>query len=250
MYKVTYSLGYINRYVNLKFSVVLKNAKGIDMIRQSIFNGNQYLLISNLYPALVIELTDETKDEGSKLWNSGRSVQLNKFIARVFVRSGRELLEKFKTLKDLFGYEESVLIVNKDLAWENRVVIQCEYGKVILLVPSVVEDMDNHVQYEGLTLMINEMSNYGKFTYQEFESLMDYLDHFDFDGIGLQLLTTALLMRTKNTNYNLITKEEEQKDSGTESTSPVTEKETHESAPETETREWLAVKDTPSIPDI
>ena len=251
MYKVTYSLGRINRYVNLKFSITLRNTKGIDSVKRSNMNGNQYLFIGGLYPTLTIELSDELKDDNARIWSTGRLVGLNKFNAIIFVKSGRILLEKFKSLKNLFGYRDGVLLANKDLAWENREIIQADYGKVIMLLPSVVEESDSHVQYEGITFMINELSNYAKITYQEFESMIDYIDRLDFDSLAIQLVNTALLMRSSKpvADVAMIEKQEDTNELPVEIESQISEKEMKEE-PVEETTHWRAVKDENQIPKI
>lgn len=252
MYKVTYSLGRINRYVNLKFSITLRNSKGVDNVKRSNMNGNQYLFINGLYPSLTIELSDELKDDSTRIWSTNRLVNLSKFTAIAFVKSGRFLLEKFKSLKNLFGYQDDVLLANKDLAWENREIIQADYGKVIMLLPSVVEDPDNHVQYEGITFMINELSNYAKITYQEFESMVEYIDRLDFDSLAIQLVNTALLMRSSIPSIvksSMIEKTEEVNELPVEIESQISEKEMQEGESEEETH-WKAVRDTKLIPEI
>ena len=251
MYKVTYSLGRINRYVNLKFSITLRNTKGIDSVKRSNMNGNQYLFITGLYPSLTIELSDELKDESTRIWNTNRLVSLSKFNTITFVKSARILLSKFKSLKNLFGYQDGELLANKDLAWENREIIQGDYGKVIMLLPSVVEDPDNHVQYEGITFMINELSNYAKITYQEFESMVEYIDRLDFDSLAIQLVNTALLMRSSKpiAETSLIEKSEEVTELPEEIESQVSEKEMREEEIE-ETTHWRAVSNINQIPEI
>ena len=251
MYKVTYSLGRVNRYVNLKFSVTLRSSKGVDSVKRSNMYGNQYLFITGLYPTLTIELSDELKDENTRIWSTGRLVNLSKLTAITFVKSGRLLLEKFKSLKNLFGYQDGVLLANKDLAWENREVIQAEYGKAIMLLPSVVEDQDSHVQYEGITFMINELSNYAKITYQEFESMVDYIDKLDFDSLGIQLLNTALLMRSNKpiAETATIEKQEEVTELPAEIDSQISEKEVKEQS-DLDNVQWRAIHDTNQIPEI
>lgn len=168
----------------------------MDSVKRNNINGNQYLLINGLYPTLTIELSDELKDDSTRIWSTSRLVGLSKLNAILFVKTGKTLLEKFKTLKDLFGYQDGVLLVNKDLAWENREILQADYGKVIMLLPSVVDDPDNHIKYEGISFMINELSNYAKITYEEFESMVGYIEKLDFDSLAIQLVNMALLMRS------------------------------------------------------
>lgn len=251
MYKVTYSIGRINRYINLKFSITLRNSKGIDSIRKSIYNGNQYLFINGLYPSLTIELIDEVKDMSTKIWTTNRSVSLNRFNAIIFVDYARSLLSKFCELRNLFGYDENKrLIVNKDLAWENRKVIQTEYGKTIMLLPSVVEDRDTHIQYEGVTFMINELSNYAMLTYQEFESMVNYIDRIDFDSLAIQLVNAALLMRSnKAIAETAIVTDQSQFKEPQELETEVTEKEKEEQ-PNVENIHWRAIPNNSQIPEI
>lgn len=251
MYKVTYSLGRINRYVNLKFSIVLRSSKGIDNVKRSNMGGNQYLFIGGLYPTLTIELSDELRDESTRIWSTNRLVGLSKFTTNTFVKSSRVLLEKFKSLKNLFGYRDGVLLANKDLAWENREIIQAEYGKVIMIIPSVVEEPDSHVQYEGITFIINELSNYAKITYQEFESMIEYIDKVDFDSLAIQLVNSALLMRSSKpiANPSMIGKQEETNELPPEIESQVSEKEMKEESIEEDTH-WRVASNENQIPEI
>lgn len=251
MYKVTYSLGRLNRYVNLKFSITLRNSKGVDSIKRSNMNGNQYLFIGGLYPTLTIELSDELKDNNTRIWSTGRLVGLSKFNTIIFVKSGRILLEKFKSIKDLFGYQDGLLLVNKDLAWNNREIIQADYGKVIMLLPSVVEEPDSHAQYEGITFMINELSNYAKITYQEFESMINYIDKLDFDSLGIQLVNTALLMRSNKpvAEISMVEQQEDINELPAEIDEQINEKEIKEE-PIEETTHWRSISSENQIPKI
>lgn len=249
MYKVTYSIGRINRYMNLKFSIMLRNSKGVDSVRRENFNGNQYLFITGLYPILVIELVDEVRDMGSRTWSTNRVVSFNRFQANAFVEHGKSLLNKFTELKDLFGYIDNKLVVNKDLAWDNREVFQTEYSKTVMLLPAVVTDSDTHTQYEGISFMINELSNYAMLTYQEFKSMLTYIEHLDFDSLAIQLVNTALLMRNNAelTTQQLITSNEVQDDQ--ELNTEITEKEKEEQ-PNVENTQWRSIKTDSQIPKI
>lgn len=229
---------------------MIRSNKGVDCLTSKLFNGNQYLSVNNPYASLTIELSEEGKDMYSSIWSSARVVSLNKFLTKTFVRRSRDLLEKFKTIKELFAYEDNVLMVNKDLAWENREVIPTEYGKVVMLLPTVVEDYDTHAQYEGITLMINEISNYGKLTYQEFEAMVDYLDTLDFDTLALQLINIALMMKEKKTAEDIITKDDTPEVPENIQFVPVSEKETKAQPRQIEQREWLAAPNRPQIPEI
>ena len=204
MYKVTYHLGRINKYVVLKFHVTLRSNKGIDSVQRRNYAGNEYVSIMGLYPSLTIEIIDEVKDASTQIWSTQRSVLLNRAGISRFIERSYELIEEFKTRKDLFMYEDKSLIVNKDAAWELRKVIPTEFGKTIMLVPLVVEDQESHVQYEGLSFMINELSNYALFTYDEYVDMIRYIDKLDFDGLGIHLLNTALLMQTLKKSGNNI----------------------------------------------
>ena len=120
-----------------------------------------------------------------------------------------------------------------------------------MLLPSVVEDPENHVQYEGITFMINELSNYAKITYQEFESMVEYIDRLDFDSLAIQLVNTALLMRSSKpiAETSLIEKSEEVTELPEEIESQVSEKEMREEEVE-ETTHWRAVSNINQIPEI
>ena len=249
MYKVTYSIGRVNRYINLKFSIILRSSKGIDSLRKENFNGNQYLFLNGLYPSLTIELIDEVRDMNARTWSTGRLVSFNKFQANIFVEYGKSLMNKFTKLKDLFGYDDKKLIVNKDLAWENREVIQTDYGKTIMLLPAVVRDTDSSVEYEGVSFMINELSNYALLTYEEFKSMLFYIERLDFDSLAIQLVNTALLMRSNKelTTQRVVTREGSQDEQ--ELTTETTEKEKEEQ-PNVETTQWRAINTSSLIPEI
>ena len=249
MYKVTYSIGKINRYMALKFSITLRNSKGVDSIKKENFNGNQYLFIRGLYPTLTIELADDVKDSGTHTWSTGRLVSFNRFQAISFIESGKLLLKKFYDLKDLFGYVDGKLVVNKDLAWQNREVFQTEYGKAVMVMPAVVnESVDSNVQYEGVSFMINELSNYAMLTYDEFKALISYIEGLDFDSLGMQLLNSALLMRNiKSSPQPYVMANSSNKDE--ELNTEVTDEEKQSKSPD-ENIQWRNIQNTPQIPKI
>lgn len=249
MYKVTYFIGKINRYMALKFSITLRNSKGVDSVKKEYFNGNQYLFIRGLYPTLTIELTDDVKDIGTHTWSTGRLVSFNKFQSIAFIESSKVLLKKFYDLKDLFGYVDGKLVVNKDLAWQNKSIFQTEYGKAVMVMPAVVnETVDSNVQYEGVSFMINELSNYVMLTYDEFKALISYIEKLDFDSLGMQLLNSALLMRNNKNNpqaYVIANSSNKDEELNTE----VTDEE-KESKPPDENIQWRNIQKPPLIPEI
>ena len=111
MYKITYHLGRLNRYINMKFQVFMRNSKGIDSVQRKSMSGNDYLQISGTYPAICIELIDETKEYGDT-WSQNKFVSIGKYSAFKFVESGYKLLEEIKNHEDLCVYENGILMIN------------------------------------------------------------------------------------------------------------------------------------------
>ena len=192
MYKVNLELGKINKYMKLKFGIVINSEQSnLQLLSKFSMNGNTYFRI-NPYPMVTIEISSNT-DRGEG-WNSNRSVTLNKMTRFQFVNRLRTIIKSFKEIKSLFYYQNDKLCIDKDIANSIRDMVKVSQ-KTCLFMPSVIEDEETKEQFEGVVFMINSPDNYCYLTFEELEYLCDTLNRIDFDAITLQLINLI-------SNYN------------------------------------------------
>lgn len=239
MRRVNLDLGWLNRTLRMKFTITLKTNTDKDAITRFEINGDKYLRVAP-YPNFVLEIREPI--ERQQIWTSNKSVSFDKFSAYRFVNYGKNLVERIKKTEDLYFFDESgVLTLNKQLAEKIRDPIRLTY-KTLLLVPSIVEDEGDHRLYEGVCMMINDPSNYAMLTIDEFEFLLDYMEKFNFDLMGVQLINTYLLTKDMD--------ESELKDTSSDIVKksaifgPTVEE------PKTTSTKWRIAPESNTIPDL
>lgn len=199
MRKMTYWLYRVNKNVTLKFNILLNYSnpkagkKPQSTVSNNFFQGEYYGKISFLHPTLTIALSDDVRDESARTYSINRTAEFGRITLLRFIKEAKQFTKCFEEEKDLFVYEDGKLIVNKDLAKKNRVILHSEFNKNILLSPAVVRDEDSHAEYEGIIFMIHDPSNYAFFTYFEFCEMLEYLERLDFDVMALQLLQVSMI---------------------------------------------------------
>lgn len=189
MYKATLDLGRVNKYLKLKFSLVIKGEKYLPLLNKFEMNGNDYLKIS---PIPMVTLEIKSNADRKEEWNPNRSLCFSKVTMFLFCKRLKEIIHSFKAIKELFYYEGDRLTVDKNLA--HKVVEQAKVGsKTCMFLPIVIEDEDTHDLFEGVVLLINSADNYCMMTFEEMEYLAEYLSKIDLDSLSLELINTVVM---------------------------------------------------------
>lgn len=89
-------------------------------------------------------------------------------------------IKVFEDEKDLFYFEDDELKVNKQLADDKKLTIVC-CQKTIQMIPCVVDNEEDHLQYEGAVMVINSMDYFTYITYTELQYLLFELRDVDFN---------------------------------------------------------------------
>lgn len=173
----------------MRFSLTLKSSKGEFCI--GIDPSGNALDVRNLYPTLTLNIADEVRDD-KRRWKPERAMSVSNFTALRFVREAKRFLRQFTENKDLFKYVDGVLSVDTDLANKLAVTTVVDFETRVALLAVVGKDPDTGLRYEGIALCIRNISNHTVFTYDELVSLVQYIEKFDFDVMGLKLLNIAL----------------------------------------------------------
>lgn len=148
--------------------------------------------IRNLYPSLSLIVTDEIRD--TRGWNSSfdKTVSWSRFTGPRYVSKARKFINEFVSINELFQYQSGELILNMELAKQMSFTEVVEFERRIMTIPVIGKDLSMNQKYEGVGMFIGNMSNYVIFTYDEYVSLVDYLDNFRYDEMALQLLNVAI----------------------------------------------------------
>ena len=198
MFKTSMDLGNVNKFLKLKFSLVIQSENFMPLLNKFNIGGNDYLKVSPI-PLITLEIRSnvDKKEE----WNPNRSICLSKVTKFIFCNRLKEIIEEFKKEKDLFFYQGETLCVNKELSMKLREKGMVRVGtKVCLFQPIVVHDEESKEQFEGVVFMINSAANYCTLTFEEMEYLASYLRNMDIDSLSLQLINITFLcnkMKTK-----------------------------------------------------
>lgn len=190
MRKVSYSIGAINQNASLRFSISLKTQKS-DFCVTTNASGDT-MNIRNLYPSLSLIVTDEIRD--TKGWNSSfdKTVSWSRFTGPRYVSRAKKFINDFISINELFRYQSGELILNMDLAKEISFTEVAEFERRVMTIPVIGKDLSMNQKYEGVGVFIGNMSNYVIFTYDEYLTLVNYLDDFRYDEMALQLLNVAI----------------------------------------------------------
>lgn len=184
-------LGNVNKFLKIKFSLVIQSENFMPLINKFNIGGNDYLKIS---PIPLITLEIRSNSDKKEEWNPNRSICLSKITKFIFCNRLKEIIDEFKKEKALFFYQGDNLKVNKELSLKLRSKGMVRVGtKVCAFQPVVVNDEESKEQFEGVVLMINSADNYCFLTFEEMEYLTSYLNNIDVDSLSLQLINTTFL---------------------------------------------------------
>lgn len=216
MYKGYVDLGRISSNMKLKYNLILKSndydkyKKNIqDNISKFSYKDNEYL---RLAPKGYISIDISTSDEKGDNWNGNSVVNLNKQSLFWFTLKLKDMIDSFKIPK-LYYYKEGKLVLNKEVAEQNRQSLRVQSGKTIGMTHCIVYDKDNKdLEYEGIMFMINTPDNFCMLTYLETQYLYYELSHINMNELGLQLMTIDLLTKDTPTEITETLMQEETSD--------------------------------------
>lgn len=198
MNKGTIVLCKIHKSLEVKFSLVLEDdpvsivqqrAHGWNVeqtCRKFTYNNNKFFRV-NPKPYVTFDISNKTdKKEG---WNTNSQVNLNQRALFLFKRALRELIEEFRTVKNLFYlYDTGEMVVNQKLAEAHRKIIPTS-SKTIILQACVIQNEENQEElYEGCFLAINRLDSFTYLTFEEMEFLYSVVSEIRMTELALHLL--------------------------------------------------------------
>lgn len=194
MNKINMELGNVNKWMKVKFSLILKSENELPinkLVSKFKIDGNEYIKF-NPHPFITIEITNESeKKEG---WSNNRIITLNKFNLFRMITVLNKFINRFIEVEDLFYYENEILYLNNEVADKEEQLIRISNDKVIKIKPFVISDEEG--MYEGCILFINSMDNYCKLTYEELKYLYYLLSNINMESLSLQLMDLSVKMAT------------------------------------------------------
>lgn len=190
MHKLTLLLQRINASVTLKFSVTIRpqspdNRPGT--ISTFNFNGNDYTNIRP-YPYVIIDLGNELKERNG-VFNTNSSIALDHLHMYWFLKRCKKLMRDFVEEKQLFVYQGNHLLLNQELSEKCEIILPCEFSKTIRVKPVVVKDYQQHIECEGVMIMVNDVANFATLTIEEFEYMLYTMSKLDFHGLSTNLIS-------------------------------------------------------------
>lgn len=190
--KANLDLGYVNKYMKLKFSMYL-TSENKNVVGKIQFEGNDYIQFTPR-PMITLEIFSEG-DKKNTIWNANRILNFTKFSKFIFCKRLKEILENIKSEKDVYYLENGDLIINKEIS--SKMIEHIPVGqKMCTIMPTVVEDSQTHEKYEGIVFVINN-SEYCNLTFEEAEYLYEYLLSIDIDTLSMTVINAYM---TSNIN--------------------------------------------------
>ena len=195
MYRLTYDLGKVGKYMNLKVSFIAKddqfNTQSIrkqPIFSKFKFKGSDYLNI-NPRPYITIEITDPLCKNESSGFDPTKRINLNRYGVFWLKKAIAKIKNNFINMKDLYYYYEGRLTIQTDRANEASYSMIVN-NKRITLKPTIIEDSETHVYHEGILFCINDESNHAPLNYAELEYLYDIICNINFESIMTLLLVS------------------------------------------------------------
>lgn len=183
MVKYSIELFQVHRSFKVKFCVVVESdpdprwGNSNQVISNSLFYNNRYLSMRP-HPFLTFDITNRI--ERNEEWSSNRTFNMNRRERFTMCKKLSSFIEVFEDEKDLFYFEDDELKVNKQLADDKKLTIVC-CQKTIQMIPCVVDNEEDHLQYEGAVMVINSIDYFTYITYTELQYLLFELRNVDFN---------------------------------------------------------------------
>ena len=199
MFKTSISLGNITDSMKLSFVLIVEEEDDTNAIkrRENVtlskfnFKGTNYIKF-NPHPYVVIDISK--KGEKGENWDRNNTVTINR-------QTRFKLVRELKTLfNECIRNEHEIYKKNSNGKLTIDTEIRKKYIKVIHtgskcinIIPAIYKEDDTDINrdlYEcpGIVLMINNIANYCKLTFDELAYLIKRLDTIDYDSLSFQLL--------------------------------------------------------------
>lgn len=198
MYKGSIDLCRINKFMKIKFNLIIKDENqlksniqsyGNKLIEVFKYNGSEYLKISpKPYITIDISATSDKND----VWNSNNQVNLNKICLFDFMRKIKLMIDAFK-IPELFFIKNKKLQVNSQVSEKYTQYVRTP-NKIIKLSHVVVYDTDNkELEYEGICMFVNGVDNFCCITYSELEYLYYELTRINMHELSMSMINIYML---------------------------------------------------------
>lgn len=203
LFKASYKLGKVNRGMHISFNLILhsdepKKQPSTELVRQFYFNGNEYMNISpNPFVTIDISTRATKRNEG---YNPNRSVNLNGYSLFLLTTALKRLLNNFRTIKELYYYDDGELIVDKELSKKCIEVVSAGDKKIRVqpvVVPPDEPEAIGSASYEGAVFIINSFDSYQYLTITELEYLVYVLSSIRMNEMSMLLMNTVKLHKTE-----------------------------------------------------
>lgn len=197
MYKGSIDIGNVNKNLKITFNLVIigdsdnnqKFNNNTKTINKFTFNNSEYL---KFHPRPFLTLDISRYQNNQKIYDPGCQVNINRRNLFTFIQRIKLMIDNFKE-QDLFFIKNKQLQLNKEKAISLSQVIRTN-DKAICLMHSVISDEERvDIQYEGIILMINNVSNSVLITYDELLYMYYLLTKVDMEVLSMELINAYLL---------------------------------------------------------
>lgn len=197
--KITYPLFILTKTCMLKMHVKLVDEEGKPQNFNRIYNGEYVHLNLDAF------LTFEFK-EGE--WDKSKSIILHKRNIVHFIKGLKKAIRNIY-LPDTFYIEDGETKISSDSIKENTVYIyNLGANQRIVIQPSVIYEQTEDTYYEGVTIYINQSSNYIQIPLDVLEAFVYQLDKLNIDELAFRMvdfyvnhLIDGRMIQRNNVNY-------------------------------------------------
>lgn len=199
MYKGSIDIGWVNKSLRVSFNlVIMGNNDGYQRFNSKIINkfacNNSEYLKFTPRPYLTLDICKYENKQ--KIYDPACQINISKRNLFVLIQRVKKMIENFK-IQDMFFIKNKQLRLNIDKAKSVSQVMRTN-DKAIYMIHGVIPDDERpDVQYEGITLMINNAANYVLITYDELLYLYYILTNVNMDMLSMQLINSYLLLEKR-----------------------------------------------------
>lgn len=189
MLKASINLGRINSSIVVKFNLILKD-EGVKnpshmLVNKFHISGADYITF-NPHPWISIDISPRKPGSG---YDRNNTLSLTRPYVYKMCKFLREALNQLKT-ESLFYYDrDGNLHLNKEVSKDHWCRMPVK-DRNIAAAPVVVQE-ENSPGYEGIAIMIQNVSNYATMTIDEVEALIHLLATTDMNQMAMQTITAA-----------------------------------------------------------
>ena len=192
MTKASIEISRINAQIKVKFALIIDDPLDQNnqnkMIKTFSRSGNDYIIFSP-HPFVTIDIGGSSKNKNNADWDPYNSINITQQYLHFLISALKDVLSQF-TIENLFFYDKGKLILNKDVSRKilKKIIINNKY---LIISPIVVYDDASQSDFEGIALMINDVSHYATMTVQEAEYLLSVLEHINMPELAMMLHISA-----------------------------------------------------------